>query len=538
VPTSFARFAATCDALRQLDGRHAKRDRAAELLADVDEAERAPTARFLAGQVLSPLDERDVNVGSSVLAEAASGGQASLFGGEVTIADVARVVDELADVSGPGSSQRRSALLGGLLGRLNEDEQTWLRGLFLGELRTGVQEGLVLASIAAASDAEPDVVRRTHQVRGDVGEVAAIALDEARRLADVDLELGRPMRPMLAEKAGDLEAALAELGPPVLVEPKLDGARVQIHRAGDTVRVFSRRLTEVTDSLPEAREVGHALDAERALVVGEAYAVGEDGEPRPFPELMRRFRRETDREASRAEVPVEVRLFDALHVDGDTLLDAPLAERRRRLQAIASDEQVTPAAETRELAEAREVYEAARGEGHEGVVVKDPASRYEPGRRGRSWLKVKPVHTLDLVVLGAEWGHGRRSSWLSNYHLGVRVPSDQRERLVEPDEAPRDPVTRREGFAMVTKTFKGLTDEQFGWMTDRLQELAETEPGWGVEAEPGLVVEVTFEDVQDSPRYVSGYALRFARVTAIREDKPVEQAATLADVAALADGQG
>jgi DNA ligase-1 len=166
-------------------------------------------------------------------------------------------------------------------------------------------------------------------------------------------------------------------------------------------------------------------------------------------------------------------------------------------------------------------------------MVKAPGSRYEPGRRGRSWLKVKPVHTLDLVVLAAEWGHGRRSEWLSNYHLGVRVPPEQREALVEPEETPRDPVTRREGHAMVTKTFKGLTDEQFGWMTDRLQELAETEHGWGVEVEPSLVVEVTFEAVQDSPRYVSGYALRFARITAIREDKPTTQAAELADVAAL-----
>jgi DNA ligase-1 len=533
VPTPFARFAATCDALRQLDGRNAKREGAAELLAAVDRDERAPTARFLAGQTLSPLDERDLNVGSSVLADAAGEGQTGLFGGEATIADVARVVDGLADVSGPGSGQRRSALLGGLLGRLDEDEQAWLRALFLGELRTGVQEGLVLDAIAEAADEDAEIVRRAHQLRGDVGEVAARALaDDEPPLADVDLELGRPLGPMLAEKAEDLETALAEAGPRAFVEPKLDGARIQIHRRGEDVRVFSRRLTEVTDSLPEAREVGDQLDAEQALAVGEVYAVDEDGRPRPFPDLMRRFRREHERRASRAEVPLEVRLFDLLHADGGTLIDEPLSDRRSRLEELAPGELVTPVVRTSIPAEAERFYDQAQGEGHEGVMVKAAESTYEPGRRGRSWLKVKPVETLDLIVLGAEWGHGRRSAWLSNYHLGVRVPADQRHLLQEPTQPGQDPVTRRDGHAMVTKTFKGLTDEQFGWMTDRLQQLAVEEPGWGVVVEPSLVVEVTYEGVQDSSKYRSGHALRFARITAIRDDKPVRGAATVADVAA------
>jgi len=384
VPTPFARFAATCDALRQLDGRNAKREGAAELLLQVDDAEVEPTARFLAGQVLSPLDERDLNVGSDTLAEAASGEQTTLFGGEATIADVARVLDEVADVSGPGASQRRRALLGGVLGRLDGDERAWLHRLIVGEMRTGVQAGLVLDAIAEAAGVDPDRVRRAHQLRGDPGEIAHLALVEGADLAGVDLELGRPLRPMLAEKAEDLEAAIGELGPPVLVEPKLDGARVQIHRRGDTVQVFSRRLTEVTDSLPEAVALGSQLDAERALVVGEAYAVDEDGDPRPFPQLMRRFRREQDRQASQAEVPVEVRLFDLLHADGDPLVDAPLAERRRGLATIAPDEALTEAHEVSDPARARELYADAQTAGHEGVMVKAPDSRYEPGRRGEA----------------------------------------------------------------------------------------------------------------------------------------------------------
>lgn len=537
--TPFHRFAGTCRDLRDLEGRNDKRDRAARLLSEVIPEERAATARFLAGEVLSPRDERDLGIGPSTLREVAGGSQATLFGGPVTIGEAADVLDRLAGLGGSGSRDRRRTLLSGLLGRLDEGSRGWLERVILGELRTGVQEGLVLEAVAEAADVDPGLVHRAHQLLGDVGEVAEVALgDGAGGLEAVELVVGRPIAPMLAEKADTIEEAVDDLDPPVAVEPKYDGARVQIHRDGDDVRVFSRRLTDVTDSLPEAVDVGGALDADRAVVVGEVVAYDDEGHPRPFQDLMRRFRREHDRNAQAARMPVQVHLFDGLYLDGESLIDRPFEDRRAALKRIADEDACTPLTVTSSLAEARSVLEQALQDGHEGVVVKRLSSRYEPGRRGASWRKVKPETTLDLVVLGAERGHGRREGWLSNLHLGVRVPEDQRDRLVQPRETPSGPVTRREGYAMVGKTFKGMTDEQLERITELLKERADREEDWGIVARPDLVVEVAFDEVQDSPHYESGYALRFARVKALREDKPVDEAATLEDVIRVRQGEG
>jgi len=536
--TPFARFAELGRRLRETDGRDAKVDLAAGFLAELAPDERAPGARFLAGELLAPVNPRSVDVGPSTIEGAASGSQAALTPGPLTVRGLAAAVDELAGLAGAGSDDRRRAIVAGLLGRLDENDRPWLEQLFLGELRTGVREGLVLEAIASAAEVDGPRVRRAHMLRGDVGEVAHLAVDGgAEALDEVGLEVGRPVRPMLAGRADDVQDALVQLGGPAAFETKLDGARVQLHREGDTVRVFSRRLTDVTESLPEAVEVARGLEAERAIVEGEVVAVDERGRPRPFQELMRRFRREHGRAQAAAEVPVQVHLFDCLAHGADALLDEPLAERVARLREIAGEELLVDRTVTGDPGSAREQLQVALGLGHEGIVAKALDSTYTPGRRGERWLKLKPSETLDLVVLGAEWGHGRREGWLSNLHLGVRVP-DEGPAPVEPDEAPSGPVRRRDGFAMVGKTFKGLTDDQLATLTDRLDDLAVERPDWGVVARPSLVVEVAFDEVQDSPHYDSGFALRFARVKAIREDLAPEDAATLADVRERRPGGG
>ncbi len=534
--TPFTRFTDLCQALTQTRSRDEKTRRVAALLTEVQPDEQAPTARFSAGHTLSRLDERTLDIGPSSL-ETPEARQASLTQEPVTIRAVANAFDELAGVSGAGSRSRRDAILSGITGRLSEGEAVWLRRLILGELRTGVQEGLVLEAIAECASVEAETVRRAHMLRGDVGEVAHLALEGGQSvLEEVGLEVGRPVRPMLAGRVEAVQEALVELGGPLVFEHKLDGARVQVHKLGDEVRVFSRRLSEVTESLPEVVRVGALLEADRAVVEGEVFAVDEEGQPRPFQELLRRFRREHGREAAVREVPVEVRLFDVLHVQGDTLIEEPLSERWARLREIAPEEVLANRVVTADPGEARGAYQAALGAGHEGLMVKDPGSSYSPGRRGSRWLKLKPETTVDCVVLGAEWGHGRRRGWLSNLHLGVRVSAAEQEHLVKPEKAASGPVVRREGFAMVGKTFKGLTDEMLASLTDRLQQIAVEEPSWGVVARPELVVEVAFDEVQTSPVYESGCALRFARVKAIREDKPVEEAASLSEVLEVREG--
>lgn len=536
--TPFHRFAKVCDQLAGTASRNAKVDLAAEFLAELDPDERGPGARFLAGRPLARVDARKLDVGHALLEDAGGHEQATLTGGQLTIRGLAGAIDELAGLEGSGSRRRRRAIVDGLVGRLDEGDRPWLISLFQGELRTGVQEGLVLEAVAQAAGAPEELVRRA-LLRGDVGEVAHLAIDGGVDvLESVDLDLGRPIAPMLAGRAEDIADAIVELGGPAVFEHKLDGARIQIHKDGDQVWAFSRRLTEVTESLPEAVDVGGALSAGRALVEGEAVAYDEGGRPLPFQELMRRFRRTHQLEAEAARVPVEIHLFDCLHVDGDTLFDEPLAERWARLRSIAPAERLVARRVTGDPGEARGLYDDAIEAGHEGLVAKARDSTYVPGRRGEHWLKIKPARTLDLVVLAAEWGHGRREGWLSNLHLGVRAPEEDVDRVTEPDEAPSGPVVRRDGWAMVGKTFKGMTDEELEEVTGRLLDLAVQEPDWGVVARPELVVEVDFDEVQASPHYDSGYALRFARVKAIRDDKPADEAARLSEIAEAYEAQG
>ncbi len=427
-------------------------------------------------------------------------------GVELTELDAA--LERIARSTGQGSAEARQRLLRGLLGRLGDDERRFLAGLVTGELRQGALDALVIEAVARAAGRPADDVRRAVMLTGNLPRVARAALTEgATGLAQFAVQLFRPVLPMLAGSADSVAEALAELGEAVL-EWKLDGARVQIHKAGDEIRVYSRRLNEVTSAVPEIADAVRAVHARELILEGEAIALRPDGVPHPFQTTMTRFGRRLEVERVRATVPLTLFLFDLLYLDGTSLLDQPLARRATALAGAVPASLLVPRTVPAAADEAERFLADALARGHEGVMAKALGSPYEAGRRGRRWLKVKPVRTLDLVVLAAEWGHGRRRGWLSNLHLGAR-----------------DDI--RGGFAMLGKTFKGMTDELLAWQTTRLQELEVSRDEHTVYVRPELVVEVAFNDLQASPQYPGGLALRFARVKGYRPDKAAADADTL-----------
>ena len=424
----------------------------------------------------------------------------------LTVGKVDAALSELQSVSGTGSAARRRDALAALLGRATADEQRFLVGLLTGELRQGALEGVMLDAVAAAAAVPSTAVRRAFMLSGRLPETAVAALSGGSdALAAFRLELGRPVRPMLASPAQDLESALAEVGP-ASVEYKLDGARVQVHRDGSAVRVWTRTLREITNSVPELVDLVRALPCRSIVLDGETLALADDGRPRLFQETMSRFGT-----ASTHELLLRPFFFDCLHLDGADLLDRPLRDRLAALDQVVAPYRIPS---VRDHAAAPALLEAALATGHEGVMVKSLDAAYAAGRRGKAWQKVKPVHTLDLVVSAAEWGHGRRSGWLSNLHLGAR----------DPDGGP--PV-------MVGKTFKGLTDELLRWQTAALREIAVRTDRHTVHVRHELVVEIEFDGVQTSTRYRGGVALRFARVLRYRPDKDAADADTIDTVRAL-----
>lgn len=432
---------------------------------------------------------------------------------EPTLAVVAveAALDELAAVAGSGSTARRAQLLADMFAAATADEQFFLLRLLGGELRHGALEGVVLDAVAAAADAPAPAVRRAFFLSGELPAVAELALTGGvPALEAVRLEVGRPLRPMLASPADDLTAALGDGD--VVVEQKMDGARIQVHRDGDDVRVWTRSLKEVTARVPELVEVVRGLPAQRLVLDGETLALTDDGRPRPFQETAARFGADT------GELLLRPFFFDCLHADGTDLVDEPLSVRREVLERVAGEHRM-PGVVRPSPEEAAAFRDRALADGHEGVVVKVLTSPYAAGRRGSAWRKVKPVHTLDLVVIGAEWGYGRRTGSLSNIHLGARDPDGG------------EPV-------MVGKTFKGMTDELLAWQTRTFPDLATASEGGAVAMRPELVVEIELDGVQRSPRYPGGVALRFARVLRYRPDKGPSDADTIDAVRALLPGRG
>ena len=427
---------------------------------------------------------------------------------ELKLIEVDGTLEKIAQASGPGSTRERSRLLTELLARATREEQSFLARLIIGELRQGALEGIMVDAIARAAKVPLAAVRRAHLMAGDLVAVATAALTGGEAaLAEFGVQLFRPLQPMLAGSAEDVSDALAQLGRGAF-EFKLDGARVQVHKQGSDVRVYSRTLNDVTPSVPELVEAVQALPARELVLDGEAIALRENGFPQPFQATMRRFGRKLDVEKLRQELPLQPFFFDVLYLDGVTLLDQPGRERFAALESIAPNNVLIPRRIVEDEESAAAFLESARAAGHEGLVAKALDAPYDAGRRGSSWLKVKFTETLDLVVLAAEWGHGRREGWLSNLHLGARDPKNG-------------------GFVMLGKTFKGLTDELLEWQTREFltREIGRSE--WVVHLRPEIVVEIAFDDIQASPRYPGGVALRFARVKRYRPDKQAEAADTI-----------
>jgi DNA ligase-1 len=430
--------------------------------------------------------------------------------------DLARVdatLQRLANTTGKGSAQTKERLLGELFTRGTAAEQEFLLRLVMGELRQGALEGLVTEAVARAAGLEAEAVRRATMLAADLGRVARAALTQgAAGLTSFRVELLRPLQPMLAQAADDVAEALTRLGGEAAFEHKLDGARIQVHKAGHEVRVFSRQLNDVTPAVPEVAEAVRRLPLTDAILDGEAIALRPDGSPLPFQVTMRRFGRKLDVERLRAELPLAPFFFDILYADGAPLLDEPYARRFAALAAAVPGEQRVPRIVTSDASEAAAFFERAIAAGQEGLMAKALDARYDAGARGAAWLKLKPAHTLDLVVLAAEWGHGRRRGRLSNLHLGARGG---------------------EGFVMLGKTFKGMTDEMLEWQTAKLLELETRREAHVVYVRPELVVEVAFNGIQASPTYSGGLALRFARVVRYRPDKGPEQSDTIETVREL-----
>ncbi len=436
--------------------------------------------------------------------------RASGSSGSLTLDDVDRAFHTLKATKGKGAAERRAATLRDLFGRATAAERDFLIRLIAGELRQGALEGVMLEAIAAAACLPPAEVRRAANFAGALAPVASAALAEGRHgLARFTVQLMRPVMPMLAQPAADPEAALAAFGS-ALIEWKLDGARVQVHKDGAQVKVFTRSLKEVTAAVPEVIEAALAAPARSLILDGEAIALRRDGAPQPFQDTMRRFGRKVDDATAREALPLSVFFFDCMFCDGVPLVDEPLERRRAALAGAVRPEHLAPAQASRTAEEARTFYDAVLARGHEGIMVKALDSAYEAGRRGGSWLKVKRAHTLDLVVLAAEWGSGRRKGWLSNLHLGALDGSG--------------------GFVMLGKTFKGLTDAMLEWQTREFLARERARDQWTVQLRPELVVEIAFNDLQQSSQYPGGMALRFARVKRYRPDKRPEDADTIETV--------
>jgi ATP-dependent DNA ligase I len=528
----------TSDAVAAAPGRRAKADEIAALLRRASPAEVPVAVAFLAGE----LRQRQIGVGYAALsdllgadpaaAQRAAGGDSDEAGAAeptITLAETDAVFAAVGTATGPGSQADRRRLLSALFERATPGERSFLVRLIAGELHQGALEGLMVEAVAGAVGVPTEEVRRAFLLGGSLPGVAEIALAGAgpaaasAALRSVGLQVGRPLRPMLAASASSVASAFERLSA-VAAEWKIDGIRIQVHRRGDEVSVFTRTLDDITARVPEVTEAVRALDAHSLVLDGEVVALRRGGRPQPFQITAGRVGSQLDVGRQRAEVPLTPFFFDLLHLDGRDLIDAPASERNSLMATVVPAELLVPRMVTGDVAAVEAFFSDAVARGHEGVVVKSLDAPYTAGRRGGDWIKVKPRHTLDLVVLAAEWGHGRRRGWLSNLHLGAR-----------------DPVTG--GLVMLGKTFKGLTDQMLRWQTERLLDLADPaapqpagdrRAAYGVlRVRPQLVVEVAFDGVQASSRYPGGLALRFARVIRYREDKDASEADTIDAVRAL-----
>ena len=501
-----AHLVETSRRVTEASGRLEKIGLLATLLGGVERDEIEIAAAFLSGSL------RQSRLGVGYAALQAAMPERGADAPSLELAEVDAAFERIAQVAaGKGSTGERLRLLRELLARATQDEQSFLFRLVTGELRQGAVEGLMLEAVARAAKVPADQVRRARMMAGDLPKVAKAAITgDAAELAGFATQLFRPVHPMLAGSADDETAAIEELGEAAL-EYKLDGARIQVHKSADQVAVYSRRLNDVTAAVPELVEVVRELPARELILDGEVIALRPDGTPHPFQITMSRFGRRLEIDRIRQKFPLTPFFFDLLYLDGGPFVDEPARRRLTALIDAVPDRMLVPRTLTSSPLDAQAFLQRSLDAGHEGIMAKALDAPYQAGQRGRRWLKVKPANTLDLVVLAAEWGHGRRHGWLSNLHLGAR-----------------DPVAG--GFVMLGKTFKGMTDAMLEWQTKKLLELEVARDGITAYVRPELVVEVAFNEVQASTQYPGGVALRFARIKRYRTDKNASEADTIAAV--------
>jgi len=554
MPTEFRALAELCEKLEATSKRTLMSDLVADFLKQLRVDEMEPATSMILGRAFPKWDQRALEVSWATLSEVVQRltnvdwkdftdafsktgdigaatkivfeasriqRQATLFEKPLTVLEVRRSLEAIAETTGYGSRERKERLIETLLGGATPLEAKYIVKIMIGEMRTGFHEGLMELAVSKAFGISHDVVQRASMLTGDVGEVSKIAKAQGKEgVLRLQFQVFRPVKPMLAQTAEDVNEAIREHGGETAFEHKLDGARIQIHKSGDVIRVYSRRLTDVTESLPDVvRLVKEEVRAHEAILEGEVIAVGEDGNPLLFQHLMRRFRRVHEISEMVKQIPVELYLFDLIYLDGQSLVTVPYVERRKKLGEIAGDISLTKQIATGIPQEAEQFLKEAIDKGHEGLVAKKLDSPYTPGVRGKRWFKIKkPLEPLDLVIVAAEYGYGRRHEWLSDYYL-----------------AARDFDTGE--FLVVGKTFKGLTDDEIIQMTQRLKESAFKEEHRRVTVVPQIVVEVAYNEVQKSPKYKCGMALRFARITRIRDDKSPEEADTVQKVREIYERQ-
>ncbi|MFF3323586.1 ATP-dependent DNA ligase [Streptomyces sp. NPDC002889] len=506
-----ARVAAVSNEVAAISARSRKIAALGELFVEARPEDVALVIAYLAGRV----PQGRIGVGWSVLKDPVPPAEVPAL----TVTETDAALTSLAEVAGPGSQAERKSRVRDLMAAATADEQRFLTRLLTGEVRQGALDAVALEAVAKAANAPADDVRRAVMLDGSLPRVArALLADGPEALRLFRLRVGSPVQPMLAHTAASVTEAVRTLDAACAVEEKLDGIRVQVHRNGDDIRVHTRSLDDITDRLPEVVTGARNMTGDQFILDGEVIALDTTGRPVPFQDIASRVGSRTDVEAARAALPLSPVYFDVLAVDGDPVLDLPGSARHDVLARLVPEPMrvrrtvVEDPGDEEQIAAAEEFFAATMRRGHEGVLVKALDAPYSAGRRGRSWLKVKPVHTLDLVVLAAEWGHGRRTGLLSNLHLGARTADG--------------------GFVMLGKTFKGMTDVMLRWQTERLRELAVEDDGFTVRVRPELVVEIAYDGVQRSPRYPAGVTLRFARVLRHRPDKPAAQADTIEQVLA------
>jgi DNA ligase-1 len=521
--TSFLAFAELCEKLEATRSQNEKVQEISSFISALQPNEVPIAVRFLTGRVFGEQEIKKLGVGGATLWKLgkADSLQVSLLPTEagLSLLDVNRTLESLASLSGTDRQQRGENILQGIFSRFGGLEKKYAFRLLSGEMEIGAVDGVLLAAIATAAKLDLNRLRRAYMMMGDIGHIAELALTNPSAVESAKIVIFNPVRPMLAEMATNVGQILEAHKGGTAFEYKYDGARIQIHKQNDEVRIFSRRLTDVTASIPEiVAMVKDRVAIKTVLLEGEVIAVDDAGKPLPFQDLMRRFRRVHDVTGATRRVPLQLHLFDILVAGDEELVDLSYVSRRKILEQEVPRELLAPYVVSKDEGEIQRLFEKVLAQGHEGLMAKALDSRYEVGRRGKKWFKLKRAETLDLVIVAADWGYGRRTGWLSNYHLAAR------------DENTGE-------FLVVGKTFKGLTDEEFTQMTKSLQELKSQEEELTVTVKPRIVVEVAYDEIQRSPHYKSGFALRFARITRIRDDKTPDEADSLQRMRSLYDEQ-